>query len=227
MTMPILPGLMEGASAAAPTLADVINALDDDQVNELVALAEAAAAGEPGDEAPAPEEPPADGEEAPVESQPEEGDDSLDEGAEPGDEEQVADMEQAMSPDAIASSASDAFDSLDDRLLAIQSHLDAATEAADQGAEPEAIEALVERAQEVIEQADAALAECKDFAKADDIHGCAVAALRVQRASRILDKLVEQAVAYAEGSEIPEPGPQDDPAVKVWAERMGPKGGPI
>jgi hypothetical protein len=236
MTMPILPALMGTADAAPPiSLADIFATLEDDQVNELVATAEAAGFGleDVNPDLEQPEAGTVDNDEALSEEGVDDGgsaeaavnpDDA--EGAEDTDEEEVTVME-GSNLDEVVDSAVSKFDGLDAQLVALQGYLDAASEAADSGADADSIQALVEKAEEVIEAADEAVIECKDACSSDDAHGCAIAALKVIRAERILGKLVEQAAVFAETTDAPEPGPQDDPAMKLWAERMAPKGGPL
>ncbi len=130
-----------------------------------------------------------------------------------------------MGVDAILASAVSAFDGLDDQLLAITGYQDQATENEEAGADPTSIADLAEKAQEVIDGADEAVSACKAAAKGDDAHAAAEAAMQVLRAQRILAKLVEQAATYADVTTAPEPGPQDDPAVKLWAQHMAPKTG--
>src|SRR5690242_13076571 len=140
MTMPILPALMGTADAASPpSLVDVISALDDGQINELVATAEAAGF---GGEAPAaedvnpdleqPEAPTVDNDEAGSEEGVDEAAPESEEG-EGTDEEEVADMEQSMDATAIVSSAEAAYDGLDPKLQSLQTYLESAEEGVEGG----------------------------------------------------------------------------------------------
>ena len=243
MSMPILPALMGTEEATPVSLAELIQTLDDDQVNELIATAEAAgygveeapAAEDVNDDLEQPEAGTVDNDEALSEEGVDDGgaaedvgaaagddtDEELEEGAEEGDDEAVTEME-GLDPDAIVESAVSTFDGLDAQLVSLQGFLTTAEEAAEAGADPDSIQQLVDKAEELIEAADEAVTECKDAAAAEDVHTAAVSAMKVNRVQRILVKFVEQAQAFAETSDIPEPGPMDDPAVKVWAERMGP-----
>ncbi len=237
-------GTEDPAAAAPATLADIISQLDDDQINELVATAEAAGFGE---------EPPSSAEDVnPDLEQPEAGtvdnDEALseegvddsgslapspeeaaeeevdEEGAEEGDAELVEEKE-AQGLDAIDSWASGILEDLDVQLDALKQHLATAEDNAEIGADPDSIEPLLDQAEELLEKASEAYSECKDAASAEDARSCALAGLRIERIHRVLLKLVEQAGAYAETSDAPEAGVMDDPAVKLWAERTGPKTG--
>ncbi len=247
--MPILPGLMGADDSSAPpatTLADIISQLDDDQVTELVAAAEAAgftdaevspvAAEDVNPDLEQPEQPVAGLEGAAADEGVDDSGMSAEDVVNPDDDEGVGDeaesdeeaaseMEGTMGVDAILASAVSAFEGLDDQLLAITGYQDQATENEEAGADPTSIADLVEKAQEAIDNADVAVEDCKSAAKADDAHAAAIAAMQVLRAQRNLAKLVELAATYADVTTAPEPGPQDDPAVKLWAQHMAPKTG--
>lgn len=220
MTMPILPGLGgdKSAAPAATALADVFDQLDDDQISELVATAEAAgfggdAEGTPGEEATeSPEEADADGDVPSADEEPAE-----------DDVEGVA----AQGFEEITAWATQASESNAGMLSQVESALETAQGGEEAGAEPDAIEPLLEQAQALSDQSAELLSECEAAAKADDAHACAVAALKIERNSRILQHVVAQAQAYAETTETSEAGFQDEPAVKLWAERTAQASGPI
>lgn len=239
MDMPILPSLMGTNDPAAPppaTLVDIISQLDELQVGELLTAADAAGFGvepvEPveGDEPVDGEEPEAEmveeetpeeeevaeTEEEPGEEVPAEGDDAE------VPEEEVTEMAE-LGFDAIGTWADTALEQIDaqyDALVELGKAADA-----DLGADPDAIAALVEQADTLREQASEARDNSAAAAKSEDARTCALEALKLERASRVLAKLLEQAQAYAETTDTPEAGPADDPAMKLWAERTAPKTG--
>ncbi len=225
MTMPMLPGLMDDKAAAATSsaLADLLSGLDDIMMGELIASAEAAGFGSEAPQA-------AEGEEA-VESE---------EAAEEAVEDATEDVEEAEEPaeqdveevaaqgfEQITSWTESARESLGSMLEQIEGYQTAAQEGAELGADPDSVDSLLEKANELIETADETVSECLDAAKSEDAHGCAIAALRLERVTRIMGKLVEQAAAFAETTAAPEAGFNDEPAVKLWAERTAPKPGPL
>ncbi len=229
MTMPVLPALMDTAAAPATTLADILGELDELAIGELVASAEAAGFG-----AAVEEEPAADSPEEPAEEVAEEAALEGEEGAEEeagaeGDEIAAQDVEEvaAQGFEQITTWAQGARDALGAQLDAIDGYKTAADDRFESGADPESIEPLLERANELIEQADEALDECLDAAREAEAHACASAALRLERISRVFAKLVEQAATFAETTSAPEAGFNDEPAVKLWAERTAPKPGPL
>ncbi len=125
--------------------------------------------------------------------------------------------------DAIGTWADKALEQIDvqyDALAELAKNADA-----DLGADPEALSALVDQADTLREQASEARDASAEAAKAEDARTCALEALKLERASRVLDNLLQQARAYAETTEAPEAGPADDPAMKLWAERTMPKPG--
>ncbi len=224
MTMPMLPGLMDDkATAAAPSaLADLLSGLDDIMMGELIAAAEAAGFGsdvaiEAAEEG---EEVMEEGEEAAEEAA---------EDAEEGEEPSEQDVQEvaAQGFDQITEWSASARETLGSLLEQLEGYLTAAQEGEEMGAEPDSIEPLVEKANELIETADEAVSECTDAAKAEDAHACALAALRLERVTRVMNKLVEQAATFAETTTAPEAGFNDEPAVKLWAERTAPKPGPL
>ena len=228
MTMPILPALMgapEAGAPAAPTLVDIISQLDEEMVTELLTAADAAGFGVTVDD----EEPPAEtDEEPPVEEVPMDEevveDEELPPESEDGEPVEEADAEDEATEEEVGEMAELGYDAIgewsDKALEQIDAQYDALVELgkaadADLGADPDSIDQLIETADELREQAS----EARDT--------CALEALKLERASRILAKLLEQAQAYAETTETPEAGPADDPAMKLWAERTAPKGGPL
>jgi hypothetical protein len=218
MTMPVLPALMnQDTAAAAPSLADILGGLDELAMGELVASAEAAGFGGDGEaadedgEEPAEEEA-ADEEVEDVEAEPEE-----------ADVEEVA----AKGFESMTSWVASAREALDPQLEALQAAFDTATAGVDEGADPDSIEPLIEKATELCETADVAVEEANAAAEAQDAHACAIAALRVERIGRVISKMVEQAATFAETTAAPEAGFDDEPAVKLWAERTSPKAGPL
>lgn len=236
MTMPILPALMGNTDAAAPpptTLVDIISQLDEAQMGELLAAADAAGFSatveEETIEPTEGEEPEAEmvEEETPEEEVAEEveelsDEEPADEGDEEVPEEEVAEMAE-LGFDAIGEWADKALEQIDaqyDALVELGKAADA-----DLGADPDAIETLVEQADTLREQASEARDASAAAAKSEDARTCALEALKLERASRVLAKLLEQAQAYAETTETPEAGPADDPAMKLWAERTMPKTG--
>ncbi len=227
MTMPMLPGLMDpAASAVGPTLADILTDLDDLTMADLIASAEAAGfGGEPVEEV-VEEEGAEEAAEEVVEEAAEEGEEAAADGeevAEEADVEEVASQGFAQMTD-WATSARETLASQLETLEEMKSAAEANVEA---GADPDSIEPLVEKGNELLEQADEALTECLDAAKAEEAHPCAVAALKIERIARVFGKLVEQAATFAETTSAPEAGFNDEPAVKLWAERTAPKAGPL
>ncbi len=233
--MPILPALMGTDPSAPPpvTLIDIIGQLDEEQVAELLTAADAAGFGlEPVEEEPVDEEPTeeADMIEEPIDEEVVEEEPTEDE--EPVEEVEGEDEEETE--ESVAEMAELGFDAIgewaDTALEQIDAQYDALVELgkaadADLGADPDAIDALVEQAETLREQASEARDASAAAAKAEDPRTCALEALKLERASRVLAKLLEQAQAYAETTEAPEAGPADDPAMKLWAERTAPKTG--
>lgn len=229
MTMPILPALMGTPDSTEPptTLVDIISQLDPEMLTELLAAADAAGFGaEPAnEEVEADEETPA---EEPEEEQVEEATDDTETEAGDEDEEEseesVAEMAE-LGFDAISAWADTALEQIDaqyDAIVELGKNADA-----DAGADPDAIKVLVEQADELRAKASEARDASADAAKGEDARTCALEALKLERYSRVLATLVEQATAYAETAETPEAGPADDPAMKLWAERTAPKLGPL
>ena len=240
MTMPILPALMgapEAGAPAAPTLVDIISQLDEEMVTELLTAADAAGFGVTVDD----EEPPAEtDEEPPVEEVPMDEevveDEELPPESEDGEPVEEADAEDEATEEEVGEMAELGYDAIgewsDKALEQIDAQYDALVELgkaadADLGADPDSIDQLIEKADELREQASEARDASAAAAKSEDARTCALEALKLERASRILAKLLEQAQAYAETTETPEAGPADDPAMKLWAERTAPKGGPL
>lgn len=231
MSMPHLPGLMGGAKPAAPaSLADILSQLDEGQVADLVATAKAATAGAdapPSSEAAEGQPPEGSPAEEASESDEEaaaEGDDETD-AAEPS-EQDVEDV-AAQGFEQICSWAESANSGIASQLEQVQQLQAAAEAAAEKGADPDSIEPLAEQAQELADQATEYLDECNAAADKQDAHGCATAALMLDRCAKVMAKIVEQAQAYAEPNATPEAGFYDEPAVKLWAERTAPKPGPM
>ncbi len=235
MDMPILPALMGTADAAAPaptTLIDIISQLDETQMTELLAAADAAGFGvevEPTE--------PVEGEEPEAEMADEETpEEEVETEEEPTDDEAVEDVDAEAEPseEEVGEMAELGFDAIgewsDKALEQIDVQYDALVDLgkaadADLGADPDAIAALIEQADTLREQASEARDASAAAAKSEDAHACALEALKIERASRIIDHLLQQAHTYAETVDTPEAGPADDPAMKLWAERTMPKTG--
>lgn len=223
-------GTADPAAAPPTTLVDIISQLDETQITELLAAADAAGFGatveEPDGEPPA-EEPEVEmlEEETPEEGEAGEPSEELEEGddEEPAEEE-VTEMAE-LGFDAIGEWSDKALEQIDvqyDALVELGKAADA-----DLGADPDAIEQLIEQADTLREQASEARDASAAAAKVEDARNCALEALKIERASRVLDNLLKQAQAYAETNDTPEAGPADDPAMKLWAERTAPKTGPL
>jgi hypothetical protein len=217
-----------------PTLAAILDQLDETAMNELVATAEAATMGETPEAPPAAEgEPAVEGDEVPAGDETESADEAMVEGDDTGTEEEAepteADIEDVASQgfEQMQSWAEQAYEALGAQVDSLNATLKAAQAAAEEGADPDAVEALVEQADATYEAAGEQLDAVMAGVKAEDAHAAATAALQLERSGRILTKLVEQAAAHAETTGTPEAGFYDEPAVKLWAERTGPKMGPI
>ncbi len=236
MTMPILPALMGTPDPAAPpplTLVDIISQLEPEQMTELLAAADAAGFGaepveteEPTDEEPSTEEADMpDEEQVEVVEEPEDEATDAAEGEDDEEsEESVAEMAE-LGFDAIGTWADTALEQIDaqyDAIVELGKNADA-----DAGADPEAIDALVEQADELRTKASEARDASADAAKGEDAHTCALEALKLERFSRVLATLLQQAQTYAETNDTQEAGPADDPAMKLWAEKTAPKLGPL
>lgn len=215
MTMPVLPALMDDKSQAAPALADVLDQLDESQVAELVATAEAAGfgsdtpaeeSGEPADEAAA------------------EGDEDLD--AEPTAEDAAAVGAQGF--DEMSAWVTTSVDGLGAQLDAISASADAALEGEEAGAEPDEAQAALEQAQELQAVVEELQGEYAAAEKAEDAHAAGVACLKIEKATRKMGLLVQLAATAAETTDSVEPaGVADEPAVKLWAERTKQPTGPL
>lgn len=230
MTMPILPGLMNegGAAAEAPSITELLDSLELEQVQELVTLLTAEDVGGEEDEtegADEGEEPPGDGEEPEGEPPSEEVE---------TEEETEQDAEARSYADSLAESgdlaelskwAEDSLAEAEACVDELEVLLDTATKAEEQGADPEAVEEVLERVQSLFERAEEAAEEVITEVKAENAKGAAEAALRVEKLMRRIHAAKEDAIAAADVTSTT-PSPMDEPALKVWAERTRPKGNP-
>jgi len=205
MTMPILPGLA-GTAVPAGSLTDVLDALAPDQIAELVA--EAAGSSDPDAD--------------PVEGGEDDTDGEAEEEGELSDEEveaRATELGDAGELEAITTWSERAIESLNAaREQLAEMHTTAEAEA-ERGADPDAIEALLDRADELVEQAVEADDEAAAAAKSEDAKACAEAALRVHRFARAMRALIQEAQPYTETTTTDEATAADEPAVKLWAER--------
>lgn len=217
MTMPVLPALMNpGDKSQAPSLADVLDQLDESQVAELVATAEAAGFGE---DSPAEEAAESD-EEAAAEG-------DLD--TEPSEEDVNAVAGQGF--EEMSSWVTSSVEGLGAQVDAISASVDAASEGEETGAEPDEAQAALEQAQELQATVEELQGEYEAAEKAEDAHAAGVACLKIEKAVRKMALLAQLAATAAETTDSVEPaGVADEPAVKLWAERtkqpMGPLGSP-
>lgn len=217
MTMPMLPALQGDKSNATPALADVLDQLDEDQVAELVATAEAAGFGSD-------EGTPAEEKSDPPDEAAAEGDIDMD--AEPAADEVDAVAGQGF--DEMASWVSTSVEALGSQVDAISASVDAATEGAESGAEPDEAQAALDQAEELQTLVEELQTEFDDAQSAEDAHAAGVACLKIEKATRKMALLAQLAATAAETTDSVAPaGVEDEPAVKLWAERTASKAGPL
>ncbi len=213
MEMPNMPGLVDGASAGAPTLADMLSALSNEDVAALVAATAMPAdpAAPPAD----PTAPPAGDVDDPA-GAPEEAE---------SDPEAQAEAEaeaNAATAQSYADSTGAAVSAIADLAARVDALMSGAEDHEKAGIDPGPIEDAQKAVEAAAADADEANTAAEEEAKADEPDLDAGAA--AQQAAAAALAAAQQAVAEAEASVKENVSESDDPdlaAMRAWSEQMG------
>lgn len=226
--MPLLPGLDGAEATVGPSLTDLLDTITEEQAAELVTQAQAWKTGEGGQTS---AELDADSDEEPA---------TMDEADEMGEGEEVAEGEEVEEGDAEAEAKADELEAAGDYdgMLSwaettteelntlsedLSALLDTAEENEESGADPDGVQEAIDALEPLVEQAQEHSDAAAAAAKAEDPKACGEACLRLERVLRRARALLVQAQACADSTSVGGTTVEDEPAVKLWADRSRPK----
>jgi hypothetical protein len=234
--MPVLPALSNPSTGVAGPLTDVLDAMSEDDVAELCAVANewAAAAGEGPEIADDPNavadtdlDTPAD-------------DSTPGEAAMDHDEtNETLEQEAAESPEEQAEEAEAGSENFDGLLTQVETEaskseglltqfddlMAQADAVVDEGGDPDAIESLKADAEDLVGEIEGYLKEAQAARKDEDAEGIAQAGLMIKEKNELLETMLSQAAIHAKTNKPSAPTkgsiPDATPALKLWAQRYG------